>query len=259
MRVLVVGGYGFVGLEILRQLNREGMAVTGLGRSAAFGRRLAPWANWIGADIARLTAPADWRGHLEGIDAVVNASGALQDGLRDRLELVQGAAITALIEACAEQGIRRFVQISAPGAEPEASTTFMTTKARADAHLRASGLDWIILKPGLVLGPNAYGGSALLRMLASCPLVLPIILADRPVQTVAIGDVAGGVVLCLQGAVPVRNDYDLVEERPGMLCDVVLAMRAWLGWPEPWHVVVLPRFVGRCVSVLADAAGWPTC
>jgi len=257
MRVLVLGGYGLIGLEIIRRLRADGFSVTGLGRTVAKGRRVAPDVRWIGADIAALATPEAWRPHLVDIDAVVNASGALQDGARDNLAAVQDEAIRALIAACEAMTVSRFIQISAPGATADASTVFLRTKAAADAALRASALRWTIFKPGLVISANAYGGTALMRMLAAFPLVQPLVLGEAHVKTVAADDVGDAVAFALaHDQTTVRRDFDLVEQQSHTLRDVVAAFRAWLGFPPARAQIDLPRFAGFAIARGADLAGW---
>ena len=115
MHVLVLGGYGLVGLPAVRKLVEAEHRVTGLGRSAGSARITHPDATWIERDIARLTHPEDWLPILAGIDAVVNCSGALQDSGRDTLQALQSDAMKALFEACQAAGIGRVVQVSAAG------------------------------------------------------------------------------------------------------------------------------------------------
>ena len=66
----------------------------------------------------------------------------------------------------------------------------MRSKGDADAALCSSALDWVVLRPGLVLSPDAYGGTALLRAMAGMPWVQPIAFSGRPIQTVSVDDVA---------------------------------------------------------------------
>jgi uncharacterized protein YbjT (DUF2867 family) len=169
MRVLVLGAYGLIGQSVVRALCSAGHDVVGLSRRPGARRLLSEKVSWVSGDLNTMVRPADWSVLLDGVDVVVNASGALQTGAVDDLGRVQRDAIVALIEACAEKPIKRFIQISAPGAEPGASTEFFSTKGEADAALRASELAWVILKPGLVISPSAYGGAGLLRMLAAVP------------------------------------------------------------------------------------------
>jgi len=100
LRILVLGGYGLIGLEVVRQLYAAGHRVTGLARSAATGRRLFPQARWAAADIGRLDEARHWRELLQDTDVVVNASGVLQSGARDDPRAVQETAVIALIRAC---------------------------------------------------------------------------------------------------------------------------------------------------------------
>jgi uncharacterized protein YbjT (DUF2867 family) len=254
MRILVVGGYGLIGLEATRRLARSHQ-VNALGRSPEQAARTLPEATWVKADIARLDTPEKWAPLLVGVDAVVNASGALQDGVRDNLTAVQDVAIRALIRACETVGVKRFVQISAPGADGAGVTDFLRTKALADAALKQSRLDWVILRPGLVWGRTASGGTALVRMLAALPLVQILILADARVQMVDIDDVSDAIAAAVDGKIEARVDADLVEAAPSTLGEIVAKVRAWHGYPTATRIDA-PGFVGRLLARGADLAGW---
>ncbi|HVY85727.1 MAG TPA: SDR family oxidoreductase [Caulobacterales bacterium] len=256
MKILVLGAYGLLGLPIAQALAARGHTVVGLGRSVSFGKRVAPKLEWIGADIARLTTPEQWVALLSGVDAVVNAAGALQSGAKDRLEALHVDAISALVRACEERGVRRFVQISAPGAAHDATTSFMRTKARGDDAVRASALEWVVFKPGLVISPYAYGGTALLRSLAAFPLAQPLVLAQQRMQTVALDDVVDAVVRAVEGGTPSRCDYDLVEEAPHTLREIVARWRAHLGFGPARLTLSLPLWFGFPIAWLADVGGW---
>jgi len=255
MRVLVVGGYGFIGRAVAETLARRGHAVVGWGRSPAIGRRILPDAAWIAGDLRRMHHAASWHGPLSGVDAVVNASGALQDGVDGTLHQVQGEAIVALIDACQFAGVKRFVQISAVGAAPDASTRFMASKAMADAHLRDSGLDWTILRPALVVGRNAYGGTALIRALAALPIMLTVY-GDSEVQCVALDDVAAACVDALEGFVPPGRDVVLASPERLPLREAIALHRRWLGLPPVRLAIDLPPLLAAPIALAADLAGW---
>lgn len=254
MRVLVLGAYGLIGSAVVGRLVRDGHAVVGLGRDPAALARGRADVRWVRADLSRLTTAEDWAPLLDGIDCVVNAAGALQDGARDRVAAVQREAMIALHRACEALAVRRVVQVSAVGAEPAAETDFLRTKAEADAALMASALEWVVLRPGLVLAPQAYGGTALLRALASMPGAMPVVFGSRPVQTVSIDDVAGAVADAVSGTVPSGTLADLVEDERHRLSDVVRRLRAWLGCP-PAPVLALPDAVAGPVARIADLLG----
>lgn len=254
-RVLVLGAYGFIGLAVAHRLQLAGHELLCVGRSVQTGQRLLPNAQWLGVDIASLLTADAWRDIVKNIDVVVNASGALQSGLQDKLEAIHHTAIAALVEACQINGVSRFVQVSAVGVNHDASTEFMRSKARGDACLKSSSLNWIILKPGLVIGPNAYGGTALLRMLASIPVVQPLVYGDRLVQTVALSDVARVVHDAVDGKYPAGTEMDLVENDTVTLDVLLKRLRAWLGiTPAQWTITV-PASLAKFGGKIADGLG----
>ena len=197
----------------------------------------------------------DWGSHLKNIDIVVNASGALQTGLRDNVAAVQYRAMLALIEACETGGVSQFIQISVPEAELDASTEFYRTKAKADNALKSSSLNWVIFRPGLVISSQAYGGTSLMRSLAAFPWVQPIVLAKTHVQTVAIEDVSQAVSTAIADTL-FGIDVDLIETGTQTLGDLTLEFRRWLGFKAPIAVLELPLWLGKLIGRFADIFGW---
>jgi len=256
LRVLILGGYGFIGREVANRLISAGHEVIGAARSAVIGRRLLPDVRWIASDLSTLQTPGAWHDHLEGIDAVVNAAGALQSGRRDNVEAIHHIAIAALVTACETQGVERFVQISAVGAETTANTSFMRSKARGDSCVRSSSLNWFIVRPGLVVGANAYGGTALIRMISSIPIVQPIAFGNQRIQTVAAHDLTEVVVDALDGHLPARAEFDLVEEESHSLLSITQQFRKWLGVSPARIHLRIPDWLLYAVAKVADALGY---
>ncbi len=207
--VLIIGAYGLIGYGITKRLVANGYRVTGLGRSPQTTRRVLPDLNWLYDDLTTQTKPGDWTKSLDNITAVVNCSGALQDGPNDDLEALHHHAVAALTSACATENIK-LVQISAVGAKLTASTPFLSSKARGDAAIRVSGARFYIFRPGLVIAPHAYGGTAMLRMLAAVPVLQPIALPEARIQTVSLSDVSEAVRAALDGRIPDGLECDLV-------------------------------------------------
>jgi uncharacterized protein YbjT (DUF2867 family) len=254
MKVLVLGGYGLIGEALIGRLLSDGHHVVGLGRDVLDAERRRPAVRWIAVDMSRLLAAEDWLRLVAGMDVVVNAAGALQDGPRDRLDAVHWRSVVALVAACEQAGVRRFVQISAIGADLASANPFFSTKAAGDKAVASSSLAWTILRPGLVIAPTAYGGTALLRALAAFPGFIPAVMPRQPIQTVSVADVAEVVSRAVAGSLPPRLTIDLVEGNARSLAEVLSAFRAWLGLPQA-RVVPLPAILGRLAGVVADALG----
>jgi len=255
MRVLVLGAYGLIGTHLTEALCGAGHVVTGLGRDVAAAKRRLPHVRWRKVDIVNIKRPEQWANLLADQDAVVNCVGALQDGVRDDVTAVQETAMRALFSACAFARVKTVVQVSAVGASIRSATRFMRTKAKADAHLASLDLEWTILRPGLVVGPSAYGATALLRALASFPFVIPVLGGRQRIQTIHGDDVAKSVVAAIEGRVQSRRIYDLVEAETHTLEEVVVAMRAWLGF-SPAPILRVPKWLGLPLLKIGDGLRW---
>ncbi len=254
MNILILGATGFIGSHIAAKLAAEGHAVTGLGRETARLAARMPQISWVRADLGSLLTAEGWNALLTHQDVVVNCAGALQDGLSDNLKDVQTRAQITLHAAAKAAGIKLIVQISADTSGPSGKTEFLATKRAADEALAASGLPFVILRPALVIGRNAFGGTALLRALAALPFALPLVHARSPVSTVTLDDVARSVSLAMSGEIPAGSDLSLARQGD-TLATLATAHRAWLGVPRA-PLISLPAFTAAPVSAIADALGW---
>lgn len=253
MRVLILGGNGFIGSEICRALAAHGHAVTGLARDAGKAARRLPGVQWLRRDLAAMQDPAAWA-MLAEFDAVVNCAGALQDGARDDVASVQRAAMLALYAAAKTCGLRLIVQVSARTDGPGADTTFLASKRAADSALAASGVPFVIIRPAIVVGRNAYGGTALLRALAAMPWRTAIVGGDAPMQFAALADVAATVNDAIGGLLAPGSDLALAAAETLSLRDVVALHRAWLGL-APAPTADVPAPLAAPVALAADLLG----
>jgi len=247
--VLVVGVTGFVGAAVACRLHASGASVVGVSRSIP--RSWLPLRH-VRLDIAQATDAEAWREHLAGIDAVVYCAGALQEGPGESLAAVHENGPAALYQACATAGIRRVVHFSALGAE-QSVTPFSRTKHAGDEVLMQTQLDWVILRPSVVIGRNAFGGSALLRGLAALP-VLPVLERTAPLQVVHIDDVLDTVLFFLRRDAPARLVLDVVGTHPWRFDELVAVFRRWLGW-RPASTVRLPGWLEALSFGFGDLMG----
>ena len=129
-----------------------------------------------------------------GIDLVVNCLGVLQDGPGSDTSAVHRDFVERLLRAIRDSGRAiRLVQISIPGAADEDRTAFSQTKREAERLIAVFGIPYAILRPGFVIAPSAYGGSAMLRALAAFPIDLPAAESAVPFQPVAVEDIAATI------------------------------------------------------------------
>lgn len=257
MRVLLLGATGLIGSAVAARLARDGHEVAGVTRTFDALARRVPVARWIALDLRDVSGPETWLPHLAGVDAVVNAAGTLQDSVRDSTARVHADAPAALWAACEQAGVRRVVQLSAIGVDRETPTRFSRTKRSGDAALEASGLDWVILRPSVVVGRSAYGGSALFRALASLPFAVRITDAG-PLDIVQLDDVVETVARLLRPGAVSRVALELAGPQRLHFGEVVAAYRQWLGW-RPARTLGVPGFLMGAMWRLGDMIagfGW---
>ena len=247
--ILVVGVTGFIGAAVACRLHAAGAHIVGVSRSAP---KSAVPLRHVRLDIARATDPSAWRPHLDGIDAVVYCAGTLQEGPGKSLHAVHEAGPAALWRACAEAHVRRVVHLSALGVE-HAASDFSRSKRAGDRALMESGLDWVILRPSVVIGRNAFGGAALLRGLAALP-ILPVPEPAGALQVVHIDDVLETVLFFLRPGAPAHLALDVVGPHPWRLEELVGLFRRWLGW-RPADAFRLPRWLAAAAFGFGDLMG----
>lgn len=259
-RVLVLGANGFIGAHVAAALSRAGWAVRAAARDVTAAARRAPDHEWVRADFFELTRGGDWAPLLRGVDAVVNCVGVLQDSGRDSTRIAHVAGPRALIEACESDGVRRVVHLSAVGAEAGAGTPYGQTKQEAERLFKASDLDWLILRPSLVVARPVFGGTGLIRALAAFPLVIPAPGGGQRFRPVAMEDVCAAVVAGLAPGAPVRRSLDLAGPQAMTLAEMLVLYRGWLGL-RPARVLAMPTPLTAPAIALGDMAGrlgWPS-
>ena len=256
MRCLVTGAYGFIGQYVVRAMQQEGWVVVGAGRDLKLGRRLLPDIEWIGCDFNTDLDPETWRARLEGITAVANCVGILQSTVKDSADRIHRQGTIALFEAAAAADVRRLVHVSAMSAEANLSSSYATTKTAADTYLEELDLNWLIIKPSLVIARGSYGGTSLMRGLAGLPYILPIAGDGRQrMQPIVVQDLALGIARLAKIDKPVHTT--LFAAGPDILTieEIATKYRHWLGFPDAAHVHV-PHWLLRPVFWLGDIAGW---
>jgi uncharacterized protein YbjT (DUF2867 family) len=151
MDILVAGGHGQVALRLLKILADQGHHARGLIRKPEQAADLEA----VGAVpvLGDLENDDSLAGYVRGADAVVFAAGAGPGSGAARKKTVDLGGAVKLADAAKAAGVRRYVMVSSIGAErPESASDamrpYLEAKAQADDYVRASGLDWTIVRPG---------------------------------------------------------------------------------------------------------------
>lgn len=193
--IAVLGASGLIGEAVAADLRANGFAVVAIARrfaasqKARFGKAAVerPVVDLDQADLAALL-------QRHRVDIVVNCIGVLQDSGRGDTKTVHLDFATRLLSALQSRpDPALLVQISIPGSDADDRTEFSRSKRQAEHLIAASAVPHVILRPGFVVAPAAYGGSALIRALAVLPLDLPESVAGQVFMTSDITDIAATI------------------------------------------------------------------
>ncbi len=262
--IVVLGASGLIGQAVSLHLLGEGFAVVPVARNftpsqlAVFGEHAVESA-MVGLDAAALARLIE----TCRADIVVNCIGVLQDSARGgRAEDAHKVFVGRLTAALSANGRERLlVHLSIPGAAEDDDTAFSTTKRGAERIIIESGVAHIILRPGFVVAPAAYGGSALIRALAAMPFDLPVREGSRPFASTDVTDIGRTLSLVARrwatGERSWHARWDVMERQAGTVGQVVDAFRRHLGGPA--RRFRLPQWLMRLGAIVGDIAarlGW---
>lgn len=164
MHVVIAGGHGKIALRLAALLAGRGDTAVGLVRDPAHRDDVETAGATVAvADLESVDA-ATLAGHLTGADAVVFAAGAGPGSGVERKDTVDRAAAVLLADAAHAAGVRRYLLVSSTGVDdPPAEGTdevwaaYLRAKKAAEDAIRATDLDWTVLRPGRLTDDPGVG------------------------------------------------------------------------------------------------------
>lgn len=158
LTVGVTGATGFIGRHVVRALVSSGHSVRALARdreksrSALGGLTPEKGVTTVIGDVFDAGSMAELS---RGCDAVVHTIGIRREFPPEvTFTHLHPRATGRALEAAERAGARRFIHISALGTRPDAPSAYHRSKHEAETLVRQSGLEWTILRPSLVHGPD---------------------------------------------------------------------------------------------------------
>jgi uncharacterized protein YbjT (DUF2867 family) len=214
--ILVTGATGFVGSHLVPVLLAAGHRVVAFTRTPSRGDDLL--ARLAAADSARLevrvgdiTKPASLEPALDGVDTVVHLAAIPRDfDGGASLRLVNTEGTRAVVAAMWKAGVRRLIHLGAMGVEDDPDLHYASSKAKAEALVMDSGLDWTILKPSLQFGEGDGFFNIVAGLVRISPGLVPVPGRGRArFQPIHTDDVAAVVVRALEDPTTIGHTFEL--------------------------------------------------
>jgi NADH dehydrogenase len=189
VKVLVVGGTGFVGPKIVHALRAHEYDVRALAHRSEHAARLANWGvELVPGDV---TDPASLAAALEGCTHLVHLV-AIIKGRPEDFQAVMVRGTENLVAAAKSAGVQRFVLMSALGTTPESAATvpYYAAKLAMERTVTGSGIEHTIFRPSFVFGSDGGVLPTFIRQVKLPPLVPVIGPGTQRSQPIWIEDVA---------------------------------------------------------------------
>lgn len=209
--ITVFGGTGFVGRYLVRDLARTGAIIKVVSRVAARGYFLRPLGNVgqivpIGCDV---NDDASVAAAVKGSTHVVNLIGILAQKGKMTFTRLHADVPERIAKACKKEKVESFVHISAIGADKNAPSQYARSKADGEDRIKKIFPGAVILRPGLIFGPEDDFFNRFARLARFSP-VLPLIGGGTTqFQPVYVCDVADAIAAALLEPEHAGGVYDL--------------------------------------------------
>jgi uncharacterized protein YbjT (DUF2867 family) len=191
----VFGGSGFVGRYITQRLARAGWRVRVAVRrpnEAIFVRTYGVVGQVLELQ-ANIRDTPSVRRAVTHSDAVINCVGILAARGRQTFDAVQAEGAARAARISAEEGVRKFVQISAIGADPDSDSEYARTKAEGERAVMEAFHSAVILRPSIMFGVEDEFFNRFASMARLLPF-LPVVGPETRFQPVYVDDVAKAAV-----------------------------------------------------------------
>ena len=259
--ILLIGGNGFVGRVIAAQLQLAGYSVlipTG-HLAAARELRMLPKVHVEDADIHDFDELQSLCGRIDKNGAVINLVGVLHDKPAQPYGKVFKAAHGDLpkniITAMQLHGLKRYLHMSALGADSNGPSMYQRSKGDGEAAVKASNLDWTIFRPSVIFGAQDQFINLFSKLTKLFP-AMPLANHQAQFQPVSVDDVASAFVKSLSMPQTIHQSYDLVGPTVYTMKEIVefAARRA----NTSCAIIPVPAFVGYLQALAFEFLPGPT-
>jgi uncharacterized protein YbjT (DUF2867 family) len=259
--ILLIGGNGFVGRVIAAQLQIQGYSVLLPTSHLAAGRelRMLPKVHLEDADVHDFDELQSLCARIQPNGAVINLVGVLHDKQAEPYGKVFKAVHVDLpkniITAMQMHGLKRYLHMSALGADVNGPSMYQRSKGGGEAAVKASNLDWTIFRPSVIFGAQDQFINLFSKLAKLFP-AMPLANHQAKFQPVSVDDVATAFVMALTMPKTIHQSYDLVGPTVYNMKEIVefSARKA----KTSCTIIPVPAFVGYLQALAFEFLPGPT-
>lgn len=259
--ILLIGGNGFVGRVLAAQLQAADYSVLIPTRHMASARELSilPTIHLEKADVQDLDDLQKLCSRIKPNGAVINLVGMLHN----KPGKPYGPAFKAahvdlpknIITAMQLAGLKRYLHMSALGADSLGPSMYQRSKGDGAAIVTASNLDWTIFRPSVIFGERDQFINLFAKLVKLLP-VMPLAHSGAQFQPASVDDVASAFTKSLKMQNTIYQSYDLVGPTVYTMKQIVEFAAKKVG--SKCVIIPMPDFVGYLQALAFEYLPVPT-
>jgi NADH dehydrogenase len=184
MKIAITGGTGFVGGHLAQRLTEAGHEIVLLARSPRGGALPGKLSFWP----SDLSDPSALEAAFLGCDAVAHCAGINREIGRQTYQKVHVEGTKNVVEAARKTGVRKIVLMSFLRARPGCGSPYHESKWAAEELVRNSGLDYTVIKAGMVYGRGDHMLDHLSHSFFTQPLLATVGFRQKRIRPLSIDD-----------------------------------------------------------------------
>lgn len=191
--ILVTGGSGFIGRRVVSRLSGGGDSVRVLAR----GQRRADLPEGVEVARADVASGEGLPDAMAGVEKAVHLVAIIRDSGGQTFEANIWRGTQRVVEAAKAAGVKKFVYVSAIGAQDNPTYPYLHAKWQAERAVKLSGLKYTILRPSIVFGEGDEFINALAGLVRYNPVVPVAGDGKAKFQPIWVEDLVSCIVACL--------------------------------------------------------------
>lgn len=255
--ITIVGGSGFLGRYVIRNLTKAGFRVRVLCRDTVAAEYLKTMGSvgQVVPQYADITQPETLVGKFDGSWAVINLVSILYESGRQKFNSINVDGARRVAEYAHAVGAARMIHISALGVDATGDTKYGSTKVAGEHAVRAAFPGATILRPGLLVGAEDNFFQRFARMGNLAP-ALPLVGGGKTLfQPTLVTDVATAVIHALNMPETVGKTYELGGPE-------ILSFAAWMErlraiTNHKYKLVTLPTSIASLMGRISSLLPFP--
>ena len=224
MTILVTGGAGFVGSNVIEKLVQQGKRVKAMVRPGSADKvklRLGKFGDKISVVEGDVRDRKSLPRLMEGVSAVVHTVAISMEKGDATYEEVNFQGTINVVDAAVDAGVKRFVFISQNGADSSIKYRFLQSKGKAQDYVHSAPLEATSLRPSAIFGPQDEFFNTFARLLRLTPIIFPLVGGGKAeFQPVSVYDVAEATVRSLDDPSTIGQKLDLGGPEPLTLAEI---------------------------------------